>query len=178
MSMQRLVGRCLMSTPQIEDPLFGQSVVLVYEQQDKGIAGLVLNKKGIHTTAEIARKHGYTLSGLPDPIYVGGPVNPNAIIMLHTTDWSSSNTMHINKDLAVSSDNLMMQRYLNGDQPKGLRFFSGCAVWTEPQLRNEMNNHYWMVSDLTVHQVFDYNAASQWQLALENAAKSAVDSYM
>ena len=176
--MENLRGRCLMATPQVKDPHFVQSVVLIYEQTAKGIAGVVLNKKSQFNTRDVAERHGYTLTTASDPIYSGGPVNPNAILMLHTSEWHSSNTMLVNSDLAVSSDDIMMMRYLNGDQPKNLRFFSGSAVWSVPQLKNEIKNNHWLTCDLTVAQLFSYNSSNQWQLALESAARSAVDTFM
>lgn len=167
-----------MATPKVRDPHFAQSVVLIYEQTSKGIAGVVLNKKGKYNTRDIAEKHGYTLTTASDPLYAGGPVNPNAVLMLHTTDWRSSNTMMITEQLAVSSDDIMMMRYLNGDQPKNLRFFSGSAVWSPPQLNNEINNNHWLTCDLTLGEIFSYNSSNQWQLALESAARTAIDSFM
>src|SRR3954447_24743621 len=90
--MESLKGKLLLASPVLEDPNFARSVVLVAEHTEEGAMGLVLNRPAGGT--------GRVLTGRPEvrggdgardwedrvdarePIYVGGPVQPTAVIVL------------------------------------------------------------------------------------------------
>lgn len=175
-----LTGKCLVARPVIQDPFFKRGVVYIYEHTPKGVAGVVINKRKQRlTTEDIFANRGYENTfQAPQPVYCGGPVNEKAIIMLHSTGWTSSNTMVVDKKISVTSDDLMIYKYLNGDMPKGFRWISGVAVWHPQQIKVELQMNNWLVTTLRPHFLFDYDGRDQWDKAIEHSAKETIDKYI
>ncbi len=74
-------GQLLIAGPALLDPNFWRSVVLVIEHGDEGALGLVLNRPSETSTGEAVPE----LGELVDPeemVFVGGPVQPSAAIVL------------------------------------------------------------------------------------------------
>ena len=74
-------GQLLIAGPSLTDPNFWRTVVLVVEHSDDGALGLVLNRPSETTVGE-AVSELEALLDLEDPLYVGGPVQPSALIVL------------------------------------------------------------------------------------------------
>ena len=71
-----------------------------------------------------------TLTGMATTGYIiGGDNNESAMIMLHTDEWYSSNTIQINDHLSMSSDDLMMEKLEMGNVPEWYRLFLGFEGW-------------------------------------------------
>jgi len=170
-------GKCLIARPKLDTDIFKNSVVFLYEHTWDSVSGLILNKKSQYTTQSLFEHKNRQLPIKPEPVYQGGPVNTKAVLLLHSNDWRSTNTMMINKDISVSSDNLMMQKFENFDIPVLYRFFGGGATWHQLQLEEEIRQGYWLVSELSTAQMFETDGLTQWDLAIETAAKKAVDNF-
>lgn len=174
-----LVGKCLIARPSIIDPFFKRSVVYIYEQNINGVAGLVVNKRNSTlTTTEVLLNRGFTPIDPPEKIYQGGPVNETAVIMLHTSEWSSSNTLQVDENLSVSSDDLMFFKMTNNDVPKGYKFCCGVAAWHPRQIVAEIKANHWLISKLTPHQILDVDGRQLWDEAIETNAKDTIDRYI
>lgn len=175
--MKNCIGKCLVAAPTLKGSMFERSVVYVYEQTDVGVAGLIINHKSNYTTEDLAASKGYSGGAVIDSIYNGGPVNRTAVVLLHSAGWFSANTMPVNRELSVSSDDVMIHKYLQGNTPKQYRFCAGASVWSPAQLQNEFAKGNWLLAQLTTHQIFDYNGLTQWDMALEHAVSETVNQY-
>src|SRR5258705_849655 len=79
--MQSLRGKLLVSSPSLLDPNFRKTVVLVAHHDDEGAMGLVLSRPSDVAAVDAVP----LLEGLPgadDPVFVGGPVQPEAFMVL------------------------------------------------------------------------------------------------
>lgn len=170
-------GKCLVARPGLENTLFRNSVVFLYEHNPGSVSGVILNKKSQYTTRDLFEHKQYSHIIKTEAVYQGGPVNTKAILLLHTNDWRSTNTMMLNKELSISSDNLMMEKFENLDIPLFYRFFGGAAVWHESQLKSEIKQNQWLITELSTAQIFDYTGGTQWDIAVESAAKTMIDQY-
>ena len=172
-----LVGKCLIARPSISDPYFKRSVVFVYEQNVQSVLGLVVNKKLPNASlTDILNSRGYE-SMINLPLFAGGPVNKAAVCMLHTAGWSSSNTLEINNRFGITSDDLMIYKFINGDMPDGHRFVMGSAVWHPQQIKMEIANSHWLISELSAHDIFDYQGREMWDRAIEKNAQQTIDKF-
>jgi len=172
-----LAGKCLIAAPSLRGSQFERSVIYIYEQTPNGVAGLIINHKSNYTTADLAASKGYSNSATVDTIYNGGPVNPQAVVMLHTTGWYSSNTMQVSADLAVSSDDVMIHKYLTGNTPDDYKFCAGASVWAPQQLQGDFGRGNWLQTRLTTQEIFAYSGLTQWDMALELAISDNVKQY-
>ena len=175
--MENFVGKCLVARPSVVDPYFKNSVVFVFEQNDIQTTGVVINKKSNYNTQDLLNRIGSAVPQGVEPVYAGGPVSKNSIVMLHTREWHSTSTFRVAGKYAVSSDDLMLQRFAMGDAPRGYKFCAGVSVWHNQQLQNEIDRASWLCVELNKHTVFDYNGNTQWDLAIEHAAKNTINQY-
>src|ERR687898_744438 len=81
MSMQSLKGQLLIAAPTLVDPNFRRTVVLVGEHSEEGALGVVLNR-ATEATVDEAVPELTALVDSTDPVHVGGPVQPAAIVVL------------------------------------------------------------------------------------------------
>jgi len=171
-----LVGRVLVARPQLEDSFFQRSVVYIYESNASGVAGVILNKKNYVKFENICAQRGFPMVGTHNPtIYCGGPVNESAILLLHTDDFGSSNTMAVNNNICISSDSLMIEKLAMDNAPTLYRMFNGCSIWHPKQLRQELLMNNWLITDLTINEIFSLDGRTQWDTAVNRTANQMID---
>ena len=79
--MESVRGQLLVAGPALLDPNFWRTVVLVVEHNEEGALGLVLNRPSETSVGEAVPQ----LETLLDPqerLFIGGPVQPSAVIVL------------------------------------------------------------------------------------------------
>ena len=86
-TMEPQRGSLLVATPQLEDPNFRRSVVLMIEHGFEGSLGVVLNRPS--TTSLDGVLPGWALTtGSPSRIFSGGPVQPDALLALAPVSYT------------------------------------------------------------------------------------------
>ena len=87
-------GTLLVAHPDLRDTFFYKSVVLLTENHSSGSHGFVLNRLGQMELEDAIAS--YTDSWpWDDKLYFGGPVSRLSLFLLHTEDFSSSNTFYV-----------------------------------------------------------------------------------
>ena len=172
-------GKMLVAKPHfLRDPYFSNSVIYIYEQQQEVVLGLCLNKASQLTLADIHSMRGFSNSGAAGKLYKGGPVNEQSLLMLHTDDWSSTNTFRTGNHLAVSSDELMLEKLLTGNQPKCWRMMSGMSTWVVPQLQDEIyKRNAWLMIEPNEAIFFTTDGDAQWKSAIELASARMLETF-
>lgn len=177
------VGKLLVAPPSQEDEFWSQSVVFIYEESGGAHIGLALNKPSDRTVKELAEHHDLEYDG-DEVINIGGPVNPSALVMLHTDDWTCTNTMQIKGGLRISSDRTMLKRICNGDTPKKWKFFLGMCGWSPGQLEKEARGlspypkkNAWLVAPALNDVVFEQHTEKMWKTAISLAVHEATESF-
>ena len=170
-------GRLLVAHPKLSNGFFSRSVVLITESSPAGHRGLVINKTIPEMTLrDIADQHGMHLA-TDRTLYAGGPLHKHALVIVHTNEWYSSNTMQVGAHLAVSSDHLMMEKIGMGNTPEALRCIAGWSQWSQGQLEQEIAQDNWMTIPGDPHIVFGTNGEKQWELAVAVCSQITIDSY-
>lgn len=177
------VGRLLVAPPSQDDEFWSKSVVYIYEESNGSTIGLVLNKTSERSVEELATHHDLSFDG-EDQIYIGGPINPAALLMLHTDDWACTNTMQVDNGLRVSSDRAMLSRISMGDTPKKWRLYMGMSGWSKGQLDAEIKGippfskkKAWLLAPAKTKIIFENDPEKMWKQALELAVQEATESY-
>lgn len=178
-----MLDNLLVAPPAQDDEYWAQSVVLLYEETPKAVIGLTLNKPSDRKFSELAEHNNISYNG-DEMLYIGGPVNPNALVMLHTDDWACSNTMQVGYNLRISSDKTMIKRLCTGDKPKHWRLFLGMSAWTPSQLQAEIDGNppyskkrSWLVAPPNLSIIFDDNPTRMWKRSIDLAAHEMVESF-
>jgi putative transcriptional regulator len=176
-------GKILVSRPSYQEQWFANSAIFVYEHTPNGAAGLILNKDSNLTVSDLLRHRDIMYTG-NEPVYKGGPVNQQAIIMLHSNEWKSENTHQVNKDFSITSDISMMQLLASGNKPRQWRMFVGMSGWGPGQLEDEYmgegvfdKKNSWLVTSATPALVYNYNGRDQWTKLVEQSGNEMFSQY-
>lgn len=168
-------AKLLISPPKVRGNFWEKSVIFVTEDHDRGSIGLVLNKPSKMPIAEFSKQHGVE-SAVPGFIYVGGPVNCNALTVLHTPEWNCGNTLQINREYSLSSSADLLMRFAADDRPKKWRMFAGLCAWAPQQLNHEINGecgydhrNSWLITSSNYLSVFGLDSTEQWTSAIEQS---------
>src|ERR1700760_2229559 len=79
--VESLQGHLLVASPSLLDPNFRRAVVLVTEHTEDAAAGLVLNRPSpVDVAAAVPQLEPVVEDG--DSVWVGGPVQPEAVLVL------------------------------------------------------------------------------------------------
>lgn len=181
-----LEGKLLISHPNCpKDSFFYRSVIYLYQDDmTKGSIGVILNKPSKYSIADICNDNQIVYAGSYQPIYHGGPVNTNALVLLHTIEWISSNSAYVSNNLRISSDNDMLKKIASGDTPRKYRLFGGLSGWAPGQLLAELGGRYpykpensWLLADPTEEFLFDQSHEKQWHTAFKLSCSQMFNQY-
>lgn len=125
--LEPVAGRLLVATPELGDPNFTHTVVFLLAVQPIGAIGVVLNRPGDRTVAEVVPQFDDVASE-PRVVFLGGPVDLDSVVGLSETGAV---------DLSEVDD--------LGATP--VRLFAGSAGWGPGQLDREIADGSWWVLD-------------------------------
>jgi putative transcriptional regulator len=156
-----LQGKLLISSPLLHDPNFRKTVVLIAHHDDDGAMGLVLSRPSDVAGADAAP----ALDGLPgadDPVFVGGPVEPTALMVLAEFDDVDEAAAPIFGRLGfmpadAEPQDLSIQR---------LRIFAGYSGWSSGQLEAELREPAWLIVDAEADDAFARDPDELWRSVL------------
>ncbi|MBM3674114.1 MAG: YqgE/AlgH family protein [Actinobacteria bacterium] len=166
-------GRLLVATPDLADPNFARTVVLMLEHTEEAALGLVLNRPRELRVADALPAWGDVCSA-PACLFVGGPVQPDAVIGLARTVGAAIAVEPLAgtqgegfQPLFASMGTLDLDRDpLAFDGLDGVRVFVGYAGWGPGQLDRELHAGGWLVVDAMDDDAFTSNPAELWREVL------------
>jgi len=163
----------LVASPQLKDPNFANTVVLMLEHDDEeGALGLVINREA---NVKLETVLGELKLDIPNvvvdlskhpPLGSGGPVSPERGWILHTPDWCGPETRIIGEGLSVTSSIDILSAIVSGIGPQKYRFFLGYAGWGPHQLVGEIKAGAWINVPFYVDLVFDVPLDKIWSISL------------
>jgi len=161
--METLTGRLLTASPAILDPNFRRTVVFVTAHTDDGAVGLVLNRPSEATVGEAVPQLAAVVDR-DEPVFVGGPVNPNGVAMLaEFADPDDAGVWVVDDIGFVALDDALEA----GPPPLGrTRVFAGVAGWGEDQLEGELDRDDWFVEEAAADDVFTDDPDGLWSSVL------------
>jgi putative transcriptional regulator len=148
----------------LPDPNFARTVVLICEHTDEGALGLVLNRPGSLVIGETAAELA-VLAGDDAVIDIGGPVQPDALLVLGEFDDASHAGMLVIESVGLMGDASEIDDLV--DVTRRVRVFAGYAGWGPGQLDAELARDDWFVAPAGVDDIFDPDADELWRRVLE-----------
>jgi len=156
----------LIAVPQLIDPNFLRSVVLLLEHQDQGSMGLVINRPTDLTVGEFCDSQEMPYNGDGSrPVFSGGPVQPDRAFLIHDSEHDGPETEVVTPSLRLSYS-LESLEILSQSPPDRLRVYLGYAGWGPGQLADEVTTGAWLVSQISDSLIFETEPESIWELAL------------
>jgi putative transcriptional regulator len=156
-------GRLLVALPMLTDPHFDRTVVFVLEHHEDGAIGLVLNRPTGQALDEPLDRWS-ELQAAPSSVFVGGPVEANAMIGLATTKrLVAEPTEHLTPISGmIASADLSADPALVAADVNAVRVFRGYAGWAGGQLEAEIDEGAWLVLDAEPGDVFSDRPSDLW----------------
>ena len=155
-------GHLLIAGPGLVDPNFWRTVVLIVEHSDEGALGLVLNRPSETTVGEAVTE----LEQLLDPddsLYVGGPVQPSALIVLAEFDQPGEAALIAFEDIGVLANGAQDDPSLSVRRG---RAFVGHAGWGPGQLDDEVERGDWILEPARREDAFTGQPLDLWSAVL------------
>jgi len=160
-------GRLLIATPPLADPNFDRSVVFMLEHHDEGAIGVVLNRPTIENLDEPLDRWS-DLQSSPGSVFVGGPVETNALIALASVKSPvEDESEHLSPIVGeIASADLTADPALVAAEVHGVRIFRGYSGWGPGQLEDEIEAGAWLVLDAETGDVFSDEPDELWRNVL------------
>ena len=170
-----LKGKFLVAGSTLRDPNFFKTVILVIEHAPEGTMGLVINRPSSLSVRNALAGH-LDLPEADQMVFVGGPVEPADLFLLHTDASAAVNfdgPEAIVPGLFVTNTADQFDAVLTAASPKvNSKVFSGYAGWGPNQLENELSRGDWLIASSTVQDVFETSAYQLWDQLTSTLKKS------
>lgn len=166
-------GQMLIASPEMEDPNFAETVVLIIDHDENGAFGLILNREmgrgpvlslmkglGIEPSEGSAES-----STLPIRLHQGGPVEPGLGFILHGPGFKADNTTVINDSISMTADPDVVRAIAAGKGPQRYLMLLGYAGWAPGQLESELKRGGWDMIEADADIVLDEKTETKWQRA-------------
>jgi putative transcriptional regulator len=164
-----LAGQLLIATPALSGPPFEHAVILVAQHNKGGALGIVINRPlGERPLADVLKAFGVDASGVSGSVrlFLGGPVDPQINLVLHSTDYHGDNTVDIDGRVALSSGAQILRAIALGKGPRQSLIAFGYAGWAPMQLDDELRQGVWDTVPEDPALVFDDDRAKVWSDAM------------
>ena len=173
LQLESMSAGMLIAVPQMRDPFFSKTVVLLVEHNKEGAYGVVLNRKAPVDLRTLLAGADLPVDHVPEgkPVWWGGPVHPESGMVLYEHDDSMTQYepgLLVNERLRVSWSMELLQDIAHGRGPDVYALFLGRASWSSGQLDNEIAMGAWLPADTDDELLFKRGTSTRWRDALSN----------
>jgi putative transcriptional regulator len=163
-------GQFLVAGKQMRDPNFYRSVVLMVEHGESGSMGLVVNRPSNVSVTRALSEH-FDLPDSDQLVYVGGPVEPAALFMLHSAGEFETEESDVVPGIYVGSSPDVFERVIEqvvgGSDDLEFRVFAGCAGWGPGQLEGELEHGDWHILPAVAPEILPGDPYTLWDELVE-----------
>lgn len=170
-------GSFLVASPELADPNFSRTVVLLLRHGSDGAIGIVINRVTSLSPAKTFPELAADIGTYTGTLYRGGPVAPTRLLFLVRGLAAAT----------VQGPEIVDKVFLSGDPesladiarladgPSELRMYAGHAEWTGGQLESEIKRGGWRVVPATADLVFSEEPGDLWEQLLMPGDEVVVD---
>ena len=161
-----LAPRLLLSMPQLNDPNFKQTVVLLCEHGEEGAFGLVLNRQTDTPASSVVRLTPPVEVDNGLQLWIGGPVEPERGWILMGDQRADADAVEVCDGLYLSTSPDLLRQVLVDRPQSRTRLLTGYAGWGAGQLDAELSASAWLIADVQLDLVFETQATEMWETAI------------
>jgi putative transcriptional regulator len=170
-------GRVLIATPSLRDGVFTRAVVYMCAHRGDGAMGIVVNQRAADVRFSkllvqldiVKESDAIRLPPRVEEIRVlrGGPVDTGRGFMLHSSDYSSTDsTVQIDDSVCLTATLDILRAIATGSGPKKAVLALGCAGWAAGQLESEILANAWLVGPADPALLFGDDFSGKYDHAL------------
>lgn len=168
-------GSFLASGPDLLDPNFMHTVVLIGQHGEGGAYGLVLNRVSPQVTCDVL-DDSLALGRASVPISLGGPVGLDTLQILHRAPQRVDGGVEVCDGLFLGGEFESLGRYVESDPQafqRDVRLFLGYSGWGAGQLEHELTQGTWLPAPPDVSAVFEVRQDNLWRDVVRSLGHSA-----
>ena len=161
-----LLGRVLVAAPSMPVEKYRQIVIVVTNNGPAGSMGIAINR----STGDQPWASFLTFIERPKeqmtgqvPIYSGGPMEPELVFTLHSTDYSVVGTRALGDGVATTAARGIFDDIYAHRGPKKFIIAVGYIGWAPGQLEQQLAMKMWNVAPLDAGTVFDADRDTLWE---------------
>jgi putative transcriptional regulator len=157
-------GTLLIASPELQDPNFAHTVVLVIRSDANGTIGVILNRPTSLAPAKIFPELATSVGSYTGNLYRGGPVASSQLLFL--VRGLAAATVQgpevVEKVFLAGDPDALPDIVRLADGTKDLRMYAGHAEWMPGQLDREIAAGGWQTKPATAELVFHANPTALW----------------
>lgn len=162
----------LVAMPQVADPFFKKSVVLLLQHEEAGSFGFILNRPtGVKLSDVLDGMEMAEESRDEAEAFIGGPVQPQlGSVLFRTRDDEQEQgvaSTEVLPGLSMSQHVGDLEKLIQVP-PDRMRLFLGYAAWGEGQLVEEILRNDWLIAPVDRNLVFTAAPDGSWDVALRS----------
>jgi putative transcriptional regulator len=153
--------------PQLIDPNFARSVVLLCEHAADGAFGLIVNRPSEISAASAVKLEPPLDQPNDLPLLLGGPVEPQRGWILTASAPDGVDARALGAGLYLSASPLLLRRVLTARPvPRRTVVLAGYAGWGPGQLDSELSESAWLIMPVELDLIFEIPPAASWEMAI------------
>lgn len=156
----------LVSMPQMLDPNFARTVVLLAEYGRHGAFGLVVNRRMPEPASAVIRAEPPLDIRDDVHLYVGGPVEPSRAWVLTAHRELDPEALEVVDGVYLSASADLIRHALQSPPDGSVRVVIGYAGWAAGQLDEELAASAWLMAPADADLVFETPLESMWEAAI------------
>jgi putative transcriptional regulator len=164
-----LTGQLLIASPNIGDPRFANTVILMVKHDKEGALGIVINRPvGEKSIASLLEAPGEDVSDIEGTlrVFAGGPVQPELGFVVHSAEYRRDDTIDVDGRVAMTASRQILRDIGHHRGPEKTLFALGYAGWGPGQLEAELARHDWFTAPEEPKLIFDDDRANLWDDAM------------
>ncbi len=163
-----LAPSLLVSMPQLTDPNFHRSVILLCEHGEDGAFGLVLNRRTETPAAAVVGMRPPPSRDSDLELWIGGPVSPERGWILLGDEPSDAESVRVCDGIFLSTSQTLLRRLLEAAPPSRTRLLTGYAGWGPGQLDAELSLSSWLNADVDLDIIFGTDPDNMWEAVIRS----------
>lgn len=156
----------LVSMPQMADPRFARSVVLLCDYTEDGAFGIVVNHRMSEPAWQLVQTDPPVRVDPDLRLWVGGPVDPQRTwILMADAQGPDDEQREICPGVLLSASQALTLSLLQAPSSRA-RLIVGCAGWGPGQLDQELAESAWLTSEVDPALIFGVAPDQMWETAI------------
>ncbi|CAL4324431.1 UPF0301 protein YqgE [Buchnera aphidicola (Sipha maydis)] len=164
----------LIAMPKLYNSLFYKTVIYIYQDHEKEINGVIINKKINNlTTKKLFNKlkiyslKEKILEKIKYPIIFGGPIERNKGLILHSLKKNFLSDIYISKSISITSSKDILEALNKKNNFKKLLIILGHCVWSRNQLQKEILKNNWLLIKANKDLLFHTSLEKKWEKCIK-----------
>jgi putative transcriptional regulator len=157
----------LLSMPQMADPNFARTVILLCDYTDKGAFGLVVNRQMTEPAWTLVKTEPPIRVNPEIRLWIGGPVEPQRTwVLMSEAQGPEDEQREVAPGVLLSVSHELTLQMLQSPPSSRSRVIAGYAGWGPGQLEQELAASGWLMMEVDTTLIFGVPGESMWEAAL------------